>query len=107
MAGELAALAYEKNRLIKAGRSDLADRVRHTSVVLGDGAGYDIDSFDESGNSLFIEVKTTRQGKFADFQISPNGVVFLQDIQAILPCTVFMNSIQRPKPVISTLSKAI
>jgi hypothetical protein len=76
IAGELAALAYEKNRLIKAGRSDLADRVRHTSVVLGDGAGYDIDSFDESGNRLFIEVKTTRQGKFADFQISPNEIVF-------------------------------
>ena len=76
IAGELSVLAYERNRLTKAGRSDLADRVRHTSNVIGDGTGYDIDSFDTSGSHLYIEVKTTRQGKFADFPISPNEIAF-------------------------------
>jgi len=76
IAGELSVLKYEKEKLIKAGRSDLADRVRHTSIVKGDGTGYDIDSFDVSGRRLCIEVKTTRQGKHSDFPITPNEIAY-------------------------------
>jgi len=75
-AGELAVLAHEKMRLIEVGRPDLAERVRHTSVERGDGAGYDVRSFDVSGAPLFIEVKTTRLGRLADFPISPNEVEY-------------------------------
>lgn len=42
----------------------------------GDGLGYDILSFDEEGHELFIEVKTTTQGKDAPFYISNNEVDF-------------------------------
>jgi len=41
------------------GRADLADRVAHVSEAEGDGAGFDIHSFTATGESKFIEVKTT------------------------------------------------
>lgn len=36
-----------------------AKRIQHTSKYLGDGAGYDIESIDQNGDTLYIEVKTT------------------------------------------------
>ncbi|HEY0052097.1 MAG TPA: DUF3883 domain-containing protein [Caulobacteraceae bacterium] len=59
-AGEERIVAFEGERLIAAGRADLARRVEWTSDVRGDGAGYDIKSFDPSGAERLIEVKTTR-----------------------------------------------
>jgi hypothetical protein len=47
-------------RLDRAGRPDLAKRVDWVSENLGDGSGYDVESFDEAdGTPLRIEVKTT------------------------------------------------
>lgn len=74
--GEKAVLALEIERLIAAGRRDLADRVSHKSEVEGDGLGYDILSFDENGNKRHIEVKTTRGGEDTQFFISENEVCF-------------------------------
>ncbi|MBH9787848.1 DUF3883 domain-containing protein, partial [Clostridioides difficile] len=34
----------------------------HTSLIEGDGAGYDIEATKEDGTSIFIEVKTTKGG---------------------------------------------
>jgi hypothetical protein len=59
-----------------AGRADLADKVSHTSVIEGDGAGYDIRSFFADGRPKYIEVKTTTGPKIAEFLISPNEVAF-------------------------------
>jgi hypothetical protein len=59
-----------------AGRADLAAKVSHTSVVEGDGAGYDIRSFFPDGRPKYIEVKTTTGPKNADFLISRNEVAF-------------------------------
>ena len=39
-----------------------------------DGVGYDILSFDEKGNEIFIEVKTTTGSKNSSFEISSNEV---------------------------------
>lgn len=72
--GEKAVLNFEKEKLIKY--PDLAEKVEHVSVKQGDGLGYDILSFDEEGHELFIEVKTTTQGKDAPFYISNNEVDF-------------------------------
>jgi hypothetical protein len=48
-AGELAVLEQEIKHLVSIGRSDLADKVIHISEIEGDGAGYDIRSFDTEG----------------------------------------------------------
>lgn len=76
LAGELFVLGLETKRLIEAGRSDLADRIEHTSQVQGDGAGYDIRSFSVTGEELFVEVKTTQGGKNSSFYITPNELHF-------------------------------
>jgi hypothetical protein len=78
LAGELLVLNRERARLTHAGRSDLAAKVEHTSVLKGDGAGYDIASFFIDGRSKYIEVKTTTGAKAADFLISPNEIAFSQ-----------------------------
>ena len=74
--GELLVLNKEISHLRSLGRDDLADKVIHISVVEGDGAGYDIKSFDEEGNVKFIEVKTTKGSANTSFFISPNELEF-------------------------------
>lgn len=76
-AGEAFVLRLEQQRLRHAGRADLVDDVEWTSQVKGDGAGYDIRSFNVQDESeLFIEVKTTKLGKYLPFYISDNEVAF-------------------------------
>src|SRR6185295_7470645 len=48
-AGEERVLAHERATLLTAGRTDLAHRIRWVSDVDGDGAGYDIRSFEPDG----------------------------------------------------------
>jgi hypothetical protein len=61
---------YERLRLQRAGRRDLADRVDWVSQRFV-GKGYDIKSFDGTGETMFIEVKATiRTGP--SFYISAN-----------------------------------
>ena len=74
--GELLVITHEKERLIKAGRSDLAEKIVHVSQVEGDSAGYDIRSYESDGAYRFIEVKTTRGGATTSFFISPNELAF-------------------------------
>lgn len=58
-AGEEAVFFAEQQRLRDADRVDLARKVRWTAQEDGDGAGYDIASFELSGSERLIEVKTT------------------------------------------------
>jgi len=74
--GEEFVLEYERERLARVGDGALADRVEHVSQTLGDGAGYDIRSFDGGGDDLFIEVKTTRYGRSTPFFVSSNELGF-------------------------------
>jgi len=75
--GEQFILDYERNRLCYLRREDLAEEVEWTSQVKGDGAGYDIRSFDgEKDEELFIEVKTTNSGKYQPFFVTDNEVEF-------------------------------
>lgn len=76
-AGEELVVDFEKYRLRNAGRADLAKRVRHVSRVDGDGAGFDVLSFEPSNaEERYIEVKTTRRGIYAPFHLSRNEVAF-------------------------------
>jgi hypothetical protein len=58
--GEYFVVGYEKQCLIDAGKPEFAEDVKHVSKEEGDGAGYDIESYDEDGSRIFIEVKTTQ-----------------------------------------------
>jgi len=76
LAGELTVVAHERHWLISNGREDLAERVRHVAALEGDGAGYDVESFELNSSTKFIEVKTTRDGAETPFFISSNEVEF-------------------------------
>ena len=76
-AGESMVVEWERDRLRKAGQADVAEKVEWTSKTQGDGTGYDILSFDaETGDQVFIEVKTTKCGKEQPFIVSANEVEF-------------------------------
>src|SRR5262245_52465315 len=60
----------------RAGRQDLADRVRHVAVLEGDGAGYDVASFAPDGTPRYIEVKTTTGSAETPFYITSIEVAF-------------------------------
>ena len=53
-AGAERVLAHERATLLVAGRTDLAERIRWVSHVDGDGAGYDILSFDADDRDRLI-----------------------------------------------------
>jgi hypothetical protein len=74
--GEKLVLEYEKRKLIEAGRTEETGEVRHVSYLDGDGAGYDILSFDEEGREKYIEVKTTTMDEQTPFMITDHEVQF-------------------------------
>lgn len=71
-AGEERVLLHEKAVLQHARRNDLADKVRWTAMEDGDGAGYDIFSFEPDGSERLIEVKTTNGWDRTPFHITRN-----------------------------------
>lgn len=73
-AGEEMILRFEHERLWRAGKRALADRVEHVSHTQGDHLGYDIQSFETDGRDRLIEVKTTRFGAMTPFFASRNEV---------------------------------
>ena len=68
--GEQLVCEREKAKLLRAGKDKLAEKVRWVSQLDGDGVGYDIRSFDPSGEERLIEVKTTDGPATTDFFIS-------------------------------------
>jgi uncharacterized protein DUF3883 len=76
LAGELFILQQEKERLRQANKEFLSNKVIHVSKKLGDGAGYDILSYNEDGSELHIEVKTTLSNSSRAFYISENELEF-------------------------------
>jgi hypothetical protein len=71
-AGEQLVLVHERANLLAAGRTYLADRIRWVSHLDGDGAGYDIRSFNADGSDRLIEVKTTNGWERTPFHITRN-----------------------------------
>ncbi len=78
-AGEQLVLKYEEYRLTTAGNKTLANRIEHVSDTKGDGLGYDILSFEETGEERFIEVKTPAFAKVTPFYASRNEVAFSRE----------------------------
>lgn len=67
LAGELMVIEYEKRKLKEL---NINKQVEHISKITKDQAGYDIKSYDENGNEIHIEVKTTRLGINTPFYLS-------------------------------------
>ena len=74
--GEKLVLDYERYRLIKAGKNNLADRIEWISKEKGDGTGYDILSKNNNGSDRFIEVKTTKLRKETPIYLTHTEVSF-------------------------------
>jgi hypothetical protein len=71
-AGEEMVVDFERQKLAAAERQDLARKVRWVSQEDGDGAGYDILSFDPAGRERLIEVKTTYGQRTTPFFLTRN-----------------------------------
>lgn len=71
-AGELLVLEVEARRLHTAGKKTLSERVEHVAETQGDGLGFDILSFENSGKERLIEVKTTSFGEATPFYVTRN-----------------------------------
>lgn len=71
-AGEETVLVHEREALRRVGRPDLAEAVRWVADEDGDGAGYDIHSFEPNGESRLIEVKTTAGWDRTPFYLTRN-----------------------------------
>lgn len=79
LAGEKRVYDSEIVRLKNEGRPDLASKVSWVSQELGDGAGYDILSYDNAGTERFLEVKTTIGHKRTPFYLTRNERDFAEE----------------------------
>ncbi|WP_413458484.1 DUF3883 domain-containing protein [Herbaspirillum huttiense] len=79
-AGEAWTVSFEKFRLHDEGRDDLAGRVDWIADRIGDGAGYDILSYESVDQARFIEVKTTNGGPLTSFIVTRNELEFSEEV---------------------------
>lgn len=73
-AGEELVVSYERKKLRELGKHSLADEVEKVE----NGNGYDVISFDEDGNKIYIEVKTTRGDHNTPFFYTINEYLFAE-----------------------------
>lgn len=78
LAGEELVVKYEQYRLSRLGLDRLAAQVKHISKTEGDGAGFDVLSFEPDGGEKYVEVKTTAFAKETPFFASSAEVRFSQ-----------------------------
>jgi hypothetical protein len=71
-AGEEFVYNLERRQLAAVGRSDLSQRVRWVAAEEGDGAGYDVLSFNTTGRERLLEVKTTNGSARTPFFLTRN-----------------------------------
>ncbi len=70
--GELLVYEHEQEKLKSLG---IKKKPEHKSKSEGDGLGYDILSYDEKGNEMFIEVKTTKKNYNTPIFITRNELL--------------------------------
>lgn len=78
-AGEALVVDFEQRRLRALERPDLAGKVRWVAQEDGDGAGYDVHSFDRLGNDRLIEVKATTGGRTSPFFVTRNELALAEE----------------------------
>lgn len=71
--GEEIVFEFEKNKLVKENRQDLADRVNwHRDDAGNRTPGWDITSFNKDGQEIYIEVKASEGQKISDVELTIN-----------------------------------
>jgi hypothetical protein len=71
--GEETVVEFEKAKLIKENRQDLAAKVNwHREDSANRTPGWDITSFDKNGNEIYIEVKASEGAKISDVELTIN-----------------------------------
>lgn len=71
--GEQVVVEFEKRKLLKAGRSDLAEKVNwHRDDERNRTPGWDVTSYDSSGEEIYIEVKASEGAKISDVELTIN-----------------------------------
>ena len=105
-AGEEFVLEIEKKKLEKFQRPDLLKKIRWVSAEEGDGAGYDILSFEPDGRERLIEVKTTNGAARTPFFLSENerqracsigGIMAFVSRAFIRPESTYISNISSPE----------
>jgi Domain of unknown function (DUF3883) len=94
--GELLVFEHEIRRLKTSKRPDLARRVEWTSQERGDGAGFDIASFETDGQARLIEVKTTTGSAITPFYLSENELSFSEERPEAFTLMRLYNFAERP-----------
>jgi len=79
-AGEQWVIEFEQQRLTDMGSPELFQRLDWVADTQGDGAGFDILSFDDAANHRFIEVKTTNGSLGSSFLVSHNELEFSKEV---------------------------
>lgn len=74
--GEHWVIGYEQHRLTEMGHPELFQQLDWVSETRGDGAGYDILSFENEVLNRYIEVKATNGGIATSFIVSHNELEF-------------------------------
>lgn len=81
-AGEEFVVRFEAARLIAARQERLAAQIEHVAVTRGDGDGYDVLSYETTGQERLIEVKTTAYGSQTPFFVTRNELAVSHDREA-------------------------
>lgn len=79
-AGEQWVIEFEQQRLTDMGSPELFQRLDWVADTHGDGAGFDILSFEDAVRHRFIEVKTTNGSVASSFQVSHNELEFSKEV---------------------------
>lgn len=79
-AGEQWVIEFEQQRLTDMGNPELFQRLDWVADTQGDGAGFDILSFEDAVRHRFIEVKTTNGSVASSFLVSHNELEFSKEV---------------------------
>lgn len=96
-AGEARIVASERATLAAAGRADLAARVRWVADEDGDGAGYDVASFEPDGTERLIEVKTTNGWERNPFHLTSNEIAVAEARRDVWQLIRLWNFARQPR----------
>jgi hypothetical protein len=96
-AGEECVLDSERMILRLGGQPELAEQVRWVSQEDGDGAGFDIYSFELDGSPRLIEVKTTNGWERTPFHLSRNELAVANENKDIWHLVRLWNFARVPK----------
>jgi len=96
-AGEKYVYEFEKNKLERLGLDDLANKIVKQYEDLSFFPGYDIQSFDEQGNKIFIEVKSTKGKNKNYFEISDNEIKAAKELGDSYHIYQVTNALTDPK----------